>query len=143
VINYTDCRDHFEYYDFAGPDCDTASGFCCYVAINSALSDCCWYPAYSEHVDNSPSLEPCPQGTDAPTDISGTGFECADDAFDDEDAHGSSTGWVQTSWPIAAGETFTVTFHIHDTNDGLWDSLVILDAFQFLTEGEQGTVEIE
>jgi hypothetical protein len=142
VINYTDCRDPFEYYDFTGPDCDTASGYCCYVAINSSLSDCCWYPHNSEHVDDSPALEPCPQGTDATTDISGTGFECATDAYNDEDIHGSSTGWIQTSWPINGGEVFTITFHIHDTYDGLWDSEVILDSFQFLTDGDQGTVEI-
>ncbi len=33
---------------------------------------------------------------------------------------------------INPGETFTLTFHIHDTGDGSYDSEVILDSFQFL-----------
>lgn len=37
-----------------------------------------------------------------------------------------------TSWPINPGETLTLTFHIHDTGDGVLDSKVILDSFQFL-----------
>jgi Ca-activated chloride channel family protein len=42
-----------------------------------------------------------------------------------------STGWLRTSWPIEGGETFTLTFSIHDEGDGIYDSLVILDNFRF------------
>jgi hypothetical protein len=76
----------------------------CYVAINAAAS------------------EPC----DAPnTNIGGTGFECT--------AGGSSTGWLGTTWSIAAGETFELVFHIHDAADQSYDSLVLLDHFRWET----------
>ena len=39
----------------------------------------------------------------------------------------------RTAWPIAAGETFQLVFHIHDTSDGILDSEVILDAFHWET----------
>ncbi len=56
---------------------------------------------------------------------------------------GSSTGWLQTAWRIEGGETFTITFHLHDTADGHYDSEVILDSFQFLKNvNSTGTVEI-
>ena len=66
VINFTACRDPATYYDF---ECTAQMTNCsagekyCYVAINTALSECCWYGG-------------CPGGT-ATTDISGTGFTCA------------------------------------------------------------------
>ena len=49
------------------------------------------------------------------------------------------TGWLQTSWPIDGGETFAITFHLHDTADGIYDSEVILDQFQFMGTVVQGT----
>ncbi len=105
IINFTDCRNPGSYHDFVDPDTGEKQ---CYLAINTALSEAC---------------------PNAPTDISGTGFECGSaDA-----AHGSSTGWLYTSWPIKAGETFQLRFHVHDTADGIYDSLVILDNFHWLT----------
>jgi hypothetical protein len=70
------------------------------------------------------------------TDVSGTGFTCEDSA--------SSTGWMRTSWPVFAGEVFTLTFHLHDGTDGAYDSAAILDNFQWLTEGatSPGTVKL-
>jgi len=134
VINFTSCRDPETYYDFicsGEPGCTDGERYC-YVAINSALSDCCWY-------------NDCPGGysSDVGTDISGTGFECGVPPGSDSDMYGSSTGWLQTSWPIGGGETFSLTFHIHDTSDGIYDSEVILDSFQFATVVDQGTVPIE
>jgi hypothetical protein len=124
IINFTDCRDPDQYYDFqCGPGqtgCAEGARYC-YIAINSAFSDCCWYNG-------------CPGGTSAQvgTKIDGTGFECSTDSGFDSSSTGSSTGWLQTSWPILPEETFTITFHIHDTSDGIYDSEVILDSFQFL-----------
>jgi hypothetical protein len=117
VINFTDCRDPGSYHDLSGADCPLASGFCCYIAINTALSECCWYDG-------------CPDGTWT-TDISGTGYSCASGPFFDGETSGSSTGWLTTSWPIEPGETFTLTFHVHDTSDGIYDSEVILDNFRW------------
>ena len=64
----------------------------CYIAINTAFSEAC--------------------NGGVVTNISGM-YECTT---------GSSTGWLVTSWPIAPNETFTLTFHIHDTSDSSYDS---------------------
>ncbi len=132
VINFTECREPSIHYDFI---CGTQHNDCtlgeryCYIAVNSALSECCWYNG-------------CLDGF-AGTDIAGTGYECAASEIDDLDMNGSSTGWLQTAWRIMGGETFTITFHIHDTNDGIFDSEVILDSFEFLRTAASGTVIIE
>ncbi len=125
VVNYSDCRKPTEYSDFTGADCDIPSGTCCYVAINSALSECCWYDG-------------CLGGTWT-TDVSGTGFSCANDALTDSSTQGSSTGWVRTEWPVDPNEEFALTFHIHDTSDGIFDSEVIIDKVLFVGSVEQGT----
>jgi hypothetical protein len=124
IINFTECRDAASYHDFqcpAGVDyCDEGDPYC-YIAINSALSDCCWYNG-------------CPDGysSQVGTDITGTGFECASSQGTDSSTFGSSTGWLRTQWPIDPGETFKLTFHIMDVCDGIFDSEVILDDFHFL-----------
>ena len=83
----------------------------CYIAINSAFSEAC--------------------SGGVVTNISGTGYECIT---------GSSTGWLVTSWPITGGETFNLTFHIHDTSDSIFDSLALIDNFRWLGGiVEQGT----
>ena len=145
VINFTECRKPDIYHDFiCGPqhnDCTLGEEYC-YIAVNSALSECCWYPAGSIYELDAGTDEPCPDGF-ASTDIAGTGYECAASWDFDSAQTGSSTGWLQTAWPIMGGETFTITFHIHDTNDGIFDSEVIIDAFQFLQTTASGTVIIE
>ena len=65
-----------------------------------------------------------------PIPNTGTGF----------DAHGS-TGFLRTSWPIRGGERFTLTFSIHDEGDAIYDSLVILDNFQWHEYGAVGTTD--
>jgi len=60
----------------------------------------------------------------------GTGFD-----------HHGSTGWLRTSWPIQAGEKFTLTFSIHDEGDAVFDSAVILDNFAFHDYDAVGTTD--
>jgi hypothetical protein len=127
VINFTDCRNPWGYSDLSGAACPLASGHCCYIAINTALSECCWYQG-------------CPNGK-ATTDIAGTGYSCAALEGFDGDNYGSSTGWLTTSWPIQPGETFTLTFHVHDTSDGIYDSEVILDNFRWRSNPTQPGTE--
>ena len=86
-------------------DFQNDEGKWCYIAINTAFSESCSAPV---------------------TDISGSGFECG--------SGGSSTGWLTTTWPINPGEVFTITFHIHDTADEFWDSMVLID--NFVWEGQ-------
>jgi hypothetical protein len=137
VISFTRCRDEDEYYDFVCPEADALEQSCdpgfkyCYIAINSAVSDCCWH-------NGCPGSEENP-----PTSIDGTGYGCGT-LEDDGVSHGSSTGWLHTAWPIDGGEEFAITFHIHDTFDSSWDSAVILDRFQFHRSFVNGgTVVIE
>ncbi|MDJ0763894.1 MAG: hypothetical protein QNJ97_13015 [Myxococcota bacterium] len=150
VINFAPCRDPDVYYDFICGAAEAEEFGCepgekyCYIAINSAFSDCCWYPNGSEWAPNSTDFpcayDPDPQNN---TDISGTGFECASDDETDLFAHGgSSTGWLQTRWHITGGEVFTITFHLHDAGIAdqgaqYLDSQVIIDGFQFLTSDEE------
>ena len=65
-----------------------------------------------------------------PIPNTGTGF----------DAHGS-TGWLRTSWPIRGGENLLLTFSIHDEGDAIYDSLVVLDNFQFHEYEAVGTTD--
>lgn len=128
VINYTDCRDPNQHYDFV---CSPGMQFCnpraryCYIAINTAASECCW-------------LGGCPNGK-AKTNISGTGYSCAASQGSDSASTGSSTGWMVTEWPVEPGETFTLTFHLHDTGDGVYDSEVLLDGLEFVGSVTPGT----
>jgi hypothetical protein len=105
IINFAACSDPNAHTDFFIP----GEGPYCYIAINSAFS------------------EPCSNQT---TSLAGTGYE-AGLAFDGGCGlgGGSSTGWLRTSWTINAGETFDLTFHIHDASDQAYDSAVILDNF--------------
>jgi subtilisin-like proprotein convertase family protein len=135
IINYTDCRDPGSYFDFSSPQCNLPSGYCCYIAINTSASDCCWYDG-------------CPGGTGG-TDISNTGYSCGTQAHENALCTdpsgtyssikcgydtGSSTGWLRTSWNIEPGEIFTLTFHIHDTYDPIFDSQAIIDNFTWHTD---------
>ena len=133
VINFTQCRDPETYYDFtcsSGMDyCDVGMPYC-YVAINTAFSECCWYGGCSEAPE---------------TDISGTGFECDGSTgfLHDGSTRGSSTGWLKTEWPIEPNEEFDLVFHIHDTSDELFDSEMIIDDVRFKGSVDPGTVPVE
>ena len=111
VINYTACSAVAGGYS---DGVDANGQPFCYIAINTAFS------------------EPCANVT---TNINGTGFECPVGGFGGGSSNGSSTGWLQTSWPIAPEESFTLKFHIHDTSDGIFDSEVVLDHFHWEAEG--------
>lgn len=60
------------------------------------------------------------EGNYHPLSNEGTGFD-----------NGGSTPWIRSSWPIKGGEQFKLTFSIHDEEDGVNSSMVILDNFKF------------
>ena len=60
----------------------------------------------------------------------GTGFD-----------RNGSTGWLRTHWPIQPGEIFTLTFTVHDESDAIYDSLAILDNFQWHAYEAVGTTD--
>jgi len=53
----------------------------------------------------------------------------------------ASTCWLRTSWPISPGETFTLTFSIHDEGDAIYSSTVLLDNFRFHTHDAVGMTD--
>ncbi len=57
--------------------------------------------------------------------------------FDDN----GSTGWLRTSWPIKGGEQFKLTFSVHDEGDAVYDSMVLLDNFQWHTFDAVGNTD--
>ncbi|MBX3158900.1 MAG: choice-of-anchor L domain-containing protein [Deltaproteobacteria bacterium] len=54
---------------------------------------------------------------------------------------GGGTGWLVTSGNVVGGETITLRIALWDTSDGLYDSVAIIDNFQWSVEASQpGTV---
>ncbi len=54
---------------------------------------------------------------------------------------GGGTVWLNTTSPIVPGEVMTIEFIIFDVGDHAWDSLTLLDAFEWaLTPATVGTV---
>ena len=50
-------------------------------------------------------------------------------------ANGGATGWLTSTAPVQAGETFTLEFMIWDTGDPFLDSSVLIDNFTWV-EGQ-------
>lgn len=65
-----------------------------------------------------------------PCSEAGTGF-----------VRGASTCWLRTSWPIEPGETFRLTFSVHDEGDPIYSSTVLLDHFRFHPEPAVGMTD--
>lgn len=59
--------------------------------------------------------------------LNGTGFDgnCGGQVC------GGATNWLKTQAPVLAGETITMHFSIWDTGDQVWDSTVLLDAWEW------------
>ncbi len=66
----------------------------------------------------------CPLGD---AELAGTGYTSPQMATNDAGA----TGWLTTTAPIVPGETFTLEYIIFDVADHSWDSLTLLDAFNW------------
>jgi hypothetical protein len=56
-------------------------------------------------------------------------------------ARNGSTCWLRTSWPIEGGETFTLTFSVHDEGDAIFSSTALLDHFTFHNEPAVGMTD--
>jgi hypothetical protein len=71
-----------------------------------------------------------------PSELGGTGFgDTYDTQCDNGNVQatlGGSTGWLTTSAAIQPGEQFTLEFMVWDAGDGLLDSSVLLDHFQWI-----------
>jgi hypothetical protein len=135
IINFTACRNPAAYTDFICPGgstwCTPAQAYC-YIAINTALSQPCWYGGVSSAT--------CATNTD----IQGTGYSCYNPTVPatcgdyDSQLYGSSTGWLRTQWPVTPSTTYTLRFHLHDTADQIFDSEVILENWRWRTTATTG-----
>ena len=56
-------------------------------------------------------------------DLAGTGFDVD-----------GATGWIRMDVPVAPGDPVVLTFTIYDVSDGVWDSAVLLDGFEWRGE---------
>jgi hypothetical protein len=88
------------------------------VTINSGFFDVCQVGEGADCTGNA--------------ELAGTGFE----------SYGG-TGWLHTIAPVMPGETITLTFHLFDEGDTIWDSLVLLDNFQWLGVPVDGPITVD
>ena len=58
-------------------------------------------------------------------------------AFSGDTAKGGATGWLSTTAPVIPGEEITLEFMIWDTGDASYDSLILLDGFEWILEPTQ------
>jgi hypothetical protein len=107
------------------------------VSVNNGFFDRC---TPSVDIGCAPGAVPatsqCPGGT---SELQGTGFGVTGkwcEAYsilggggNKTSTAGGATGWLTSSAPVQAGETFTLDLVIWDTGDGILDSSVLLDNF--------------
>jgi len=75
------------------------------------------------------------------TQLAGTGFQQAVTGCGTNNLMGGATGWLTTSGNVVPGETITLRFVIWDTSDEIYDSLVLLDNFQWSVDASTpGTI---
>ncbi len=74
--------------------------------------------------------------------LAGTGLDDPDEgSCDTNSIVGGATGWLVTSGNVTPGEVITLRIAIWDTSDSAFDSLAVIDGFQWSTEVAQpGTV---
>lgn len=78
----------------------------------------------------------------AQDDLTGTGFDdSAPNSCDTNSLEGGATGWLTTSGNVTPGEIITLRIAIWDTSDRAYDSLALVDGFQWSVDSTQpGTV---
>lgn len=76
-------------------------------------------------------------------ELSGTGMDLVGSGCGSNDLTGGGTGWLTTSGNVVPGEIITLRIAIWDTSDNAYDSVVLLDNFQWSVEAsDPGTVII-
>ena len=84
------------------------------------------------------------------TELVGTGFDPLNPApqFPNDPGFcgannqvGGGTGWLKMSGNVKPGETMEIRFTIWDTGDGFYDSVVLLDDFQWSLQASQPGVQ--
>jgi hypothetical protein len=74
--------------------------------------------------------------------LAGTGFQVTNDAgCGANNTTGGGTGWLKMAGNVKGGETMEIRFAIWDTGDGVWDSLVLLDDWEWSVQASQPGVQ--
>ncbi|MCA9720040.1 MAG: choice-of-anchor L domain-containing protein, partial [Myxococcales bacterium] len=76
----------------------------------------------------------CSQGENL---LTGTGFDLNASACANNDDVGGGTGWLVMSGNVTPGETMEIRFAIWDTGDSVWDSLVLLDHWEWSVQASE------
>lgn len=84
-------------------------------------------------------------------ELAGTGFDVvapnppgpAKGGCTDGDLIGGGTGWLEMRGNVVGGEVFTLRIAIWDTNDSAYDSLVLLDDFEWSVESSEPGVVVD
>jgi hypothetical protein len=79
-------------------------------------------------------------GCTGTAELNGTGFDTqssTDLSCGFSGRHGGGTGWLTLSGNVTPGEVMTLRFAVWDTGDELFDSLVLLDDFQWSVQASQ------
>jgi hypothetical protein len=69
----------------------------------------------------------------------GTGFDLDDGGR----PVGGSTGWLTTTAPVTPGDTLKLRFAIFDEGDGIYDSSVLIDNFQWLAGAVSAPITVQ
>ena len=107
------------------------------VSVNNGFFDRCTPNVTTgcESLTGTPATSQCPSG---PAELGGTGFGI-DGAWcigsNKHSTNGGATGWLTSQAPVQGGETFTLELMIWDTGDGVLDSSILLDNFQWVGGG--------
>jgi hypothetical protein len=76
------------------------------------------------------------------TMLAGTGFDMPSTQCDANSLVGGATGWLETRGNVTPGEIITLRIAIWDTSDHVFDSLAVVDGFQWSTEVAQPGTDI-
>ncbi len=80
----------------------------------------------------------CNQGENL---LTGTGFDLNAGACSGNDDVGGGTGWLIMSGNVTPGETMEIRFAIWDTGDSVWDSLVLLDHWEWSVQASEPGIQ--
>jgi len=80
-------------------------------------------------------------GCESENELTGTGFDLNAGACAGNDDIGGGTGWLTMSGNVEPGEVMEIRFVIWDTADSGWDSLVLLDHWQWSVQAANPGVE--
>lgn len=80
-------------------------------------------------------------GCQSTLQVIGTGFDVNASACGHFGHSGGGTGWLTMSGNVKGGETMEIRFTIWDTGDQFWDSVVLLDDWQWSVQAAQPGVQ--